>query len=175
MLIRRARAEDAEDVQKLYEATFDVSEASLVADLAVALLQEPSEPETLSLVAEIDGNLVAHVAFSPVYLAESERVQGFILAPLGVHPDVQKGGLGTRLVKDGLGQLSEAGIGLVMVYGDPQYYGRFGFDVELAKSYPAPYPLAFPEGWQALSLNQGTGMATGALTCVSALSNPVLW
>ena len=45
------------------------------------------------------------------------------------------------------------GVNVVFVYGDPKYYGKFGFSAEVASAYSPPYELQYPFGWQAVALN----------------------
>ena len=61
------------------------------------------------------------------------------------------------------------------VYGDPQYYSRFGFNTDLAMNFIPPYTLQFPDGWHALKLNSAVFPEGGEITCVESLNNPGLW
>lgn len=79
----------------------------------------------ISLVAEDDGELVGHIALSPVSLAGSTG--GIGLAPLAVLPDRQRRGIGGQLIRAGLAECARAGFGWVVVLGDAAYYRRFGF------------------------------------------------
>jgi putative acetyltransferase len=81
---------------------------------------------TLSLVAEMDGEVVGHVAFSPVRITLSEG-DWHGLAPLSVVPDWQRSGVGQVLVREGLRRIETLGAAGCVVLGDPEYYGRFGF------------------------------------------------
>jgi putative acetyltransferase len=49
------------------------------------------------------------------------------LAPMAVSPSLQRGGIGSELVKTGLLRCTESDVGAVAVLGHPQYYPRFGF------------------------------------------------
>ena len=80
---------------------------------------------TVSLVAESEGSIVGHVAFSPV--TTSSGVVGSGLAPLAVAEDQRRRGIGGSLVQEGLKACRAAAIGWVVVLGEPKYYGRFGF------------------------------------------------
>lgn len=83
---------------------------------------------TLSLVAVTDGRIVGHIAFSPVTITSSTAtIEALGLAPMGVLPDRQRTGIGSRLVEAGLETCREMGYGLVVVLGHPHYYPRFGF------------------------------------------------
>lgn len=83
---------------------------------------------TLSLVAVAEGEVVGHVAFSPVTIVGDGGTYGAIgLAPMAVAPGWQGRGVGTRLIDEGLERLRAAGHRAVVVLGHPHYYPRFGF------------------------------------------------
>ena len=133
---------------------FPEGEREIISRLAVNLLAEEGTPRTLSLVAETGGMVVGHIAFSPVIIDNNENVQGYILAPLGVKPEYQKRRIGAKLIEYGMQQLSVMGVNVVFVYGDPKYYGRFGFSADAAHQYLTPFQLQYPFGWQAIVLNE---------------------
>lgn len=147
-----------------------------MAKLAADLFEERATPAILSMVAESDDVIIGHVAFSPVFIEDNDEFKGYILAPLGVKASSQKGGIGRRLIEDSMRRLSEQGVEAVFVYGDPDYYGRFGFSNEAASVYHAPYPLQYPFGWQAVVLRgPKPAGAPVTITCVDPLSDPGLW
>jgi putative acetyltransferase len=80
---------------------------------------------TLSLVAEVDGAIVGHVAFSPIAIAGVAGWYG--LGPISVHPDHQRRGIGRALVGEGLNRLRALGAKGCALIGDPAYYSRLGF------------------------------------------------
>jgi len=176
MKIREGTPADGVWMLQLYRSAFDEGESESVAGLAHALLLEESVPRTVHLVGESEGELVGHVSFSPVFDQSSKVLMGFILAPLAVTPDWQKQGVGSELVREGLARVRQAEGELVLVYGAPSYYERFGFEQELAKRFLPPYPLEHPFGWQALALGAG-GVPDEpvSIECVPALSQPDLW
>ena len=174
MVIRKATRQDLSQIRDLHLAAFYASENETVARLAVELLDDSSSPPTLSLVAESDDAVVGHVAFSPVGLAGDASFNGFLLGPLGVLPAFQGRGIGAQLVREGMQALSDADV--LLVYGDPNYYGRFGFSAEAAAGLTAPYPLQFDFGWLALHRKPGSAdLPRGAITCVDPLNDPALW
>ncbi|TWT91152.1 hypothetical protein Mal64_15510 [Pseudobythopirellula maris] len=179
MLIRPATPDDQDSLRRLYLAAFPEAERETVAELAVSLLT--TTPETLSLVAEQKGDngeagVVGHVALSPVTEAGQPDAVGYLLAPLAVWPDQQKRGVGSRLVEEGVERLRAEGAPLLLVYGDPNYYGRFGFTADAADRYRPPYPLQYPFGWQALALRDRPTPETPLdLGCVAPLCDPRLW
>jgi putative acetyltransferase len=98
---------------------------------------------SLSLIAELDGRIVGHVAFSKVTI-NSEDQNWYGLGPISVQPDLQKQGIGSKLIREGLAKIRDMGARGCVLEGDPNYYHRFGF-----KSYPnliyenAPAPQYF--------------------------------
>jgi putative acetyltransferase len=174
--VRIATGADVDRVRSVYLCAFPEGERDIVTNLAVALLSEDASPNIISLVAEVKGAIVGHVAYSPVTLENGKKFRGFILAPLAVRPEWQKQGTGSQLVRDGIQRLSSMGVEIVFVYGDPKYYGRFGFTVQAAERFEPPYTLQHPFGWQAMSLAKPPAeKAYGRIACVKELGNPVLW
>ena len=175
MRIREATIDDAESIKNVHLQAFDNSEARLVSDLAIKLLNENHPVKTLSLVAIENNEIAGHIAFSPVFIEGTIEHFGYILAPLAVSPKFQKNNIGSSLVKYGLEIISSIGSFIVFVYGDPQYYSRFGFKTDPAKKFIPPYSLQFPEGWHALILNSAVIPEGGKITCVDSLNDPDLW
>ena len=176
MHIRPATHADRDAIRSVYLSAFTEDEAEVVAGLAVRLLAEKSSPPTVGLVADVDGVVVGHVAFSPVTVNGDARFRGYILAPLAVTPKQQKRGLGSGLVTAGMQRLTTSGIDIIFVYGDPAYYGRFGFTSDAATPYRPPHALQYPHGWQAMVLTDARpARAPVDLKCVAALDDPGLW
>ena len=101
---------------------------------------------TLSLVAEDEGQIVGHIAFSPVTLSGGEG-GWYGLGPISVAPDRQRSGIGSALVKAGLAELAARGAKGCALVGEPAYYNRFGFVVrpELQTAgVPPEYFLVLP-------------------------------
>ncbi len=65
------------------------------------------------------------------------------LAPMSVHPNYQRKGIGSRLVREGLKQAKEKGYGSVIVVGHPEYYPRFGFNK--ASKFDIKVPFDAPD------------------------------
>lgn len=175
MKIREATIDDAEGIKDVHLKAFDNPEARLVADVAVKLLNENHPVKIISLVAIENSEIAGHAAFSPVFYAGTNEHIGYILAPLAVAPKFQRNKSGSSLVQFGLDAISTTGSFVVFVYGDPQYYSRFGFETDLARKFIPPYELQYPEGWHALNLNAAVISAGGPITCVDALNDPELW
>jgi putative acetyltransferase len=91
-------------------------------------------------------------------------------------PKYQKTGIGSILVNSGIERLSAKNINVLFVYGDPRYYGRFGFSVEAATPYIPPYELKYPYGWQARIMDATERRISPVrLSCVSSLNDSALW
>ncbi len=173
MQIRQANMKDSEGIKNLHLQAFDLSEAELVSDLAVNLLHEKSTINIISLVAIDNEAIIGHTAFSPVFLDRTHF--GYILAPLAVLPTHQNNRVGSTIVKHGLDTISSLGAFIVFVYGDPQYYSRFGFKTNLAKNFSPPHTLQYPEGLHAMKLNSTVFPEGGQFKCVNSLNDPKLW
>lgn len=78
----------------------------------------------LSLVAETDGKIVGHIMFSRIYIADREALA---LAPLAVHPNVQRRGIGRLMIQSGHRLAREMGYCCSVVLGAPEYYTKSGF------------------------------------------------
>ena len=108
---------------------------------------------SVSLVAESGGEVVGHVAASPVRLAPVAEGKWFGIGPLSVRPDKQKRGIGAALMEAALEQLGERGAAGVVLLGDPEYYRRFGF----VQAAPLRFPDAPAEYFQAKFLGTRGG------------------
>lgn len=176
MHIREATSNDRDEIHRVHWSAFEASERELVAELAVNLLAEDTVPPIISLVAETEGVVVGHVAFSPVTFDNTEYFQGYILAPLAVKPDYQKCRIGSNLIESGMQQLSRMGVDIIFVYGDPKYYRKFGFNGDAAERYVPPYKMEYPSGWQGIAINEcSIGKPSVKIVCVDSLNDPVLW
>ena len=108
---------------------------------------------SVSLVAESGGEVVGHVAASPVRLAPEAVGEWFGIGPLSVRPDKQKQGIGAALMEAALERLGERGATGVVLLGDPEYYRRFGF----VQAAPLRFPDAPAEYFQAKFLGTRGG------------------
>lgn len=112
---------------------------------------------TISLVAELDGALVGHVALSPVSISDGSA-HWFGLGPISVLPTHQGHRVGSALMAAALAALREQGAQGCVLLGDPGYYGRFGF----CATPDLVLPGTPPEYFQALHL--GTTTPRGSVT-----------
>lgn len=144
------RAEQASDIEAITQVTYAAFLGKFsdhpTEHLIVNGLRE-ADMLTLSLVAEVDGKLVGHVAFSPVTINE-KFVDWYGLGPISVTPELQKQGIGSKLITNGLARLRDLGAKGCVLEGSPAYYSRFGFSPRAGLTYyaaPAPeYFMALP-------------------------------
>ncbi|MBX3431756.1 MAG: N-acetyltransferase [Pirellulales bacterium] len=107
----------------------------------------------VSLVAEVDGEIIGHIVFSRMTIERREgAVPAAALAPVAVTPAWQRRGVGSRLVVAGLEACRDAGERIAVVLGHPEFYPRFGFTAELAA--PLAGPFTGP-AWMACELVPG--------------------
>lgn len=151
MRVRGENGENAAErlvIRSIHEAAFGgPEEADLVDQLRAA------GDVLLSLVAKLEGRIVGHVLFSRMWI-ETPRglVPAVALAPVAVLPEQQRRGIGGRLIRYGLGLLRDRGEKIVIVVGHPDYYPRFGFSGEKARSLESPFPA---EAFMALEMSPG--------------------
>lgn len=118
--IRKEKESDIEQIFALNKLAFCQGlEAEVVDNLRKA------DCDIISFVAEIDNKVVGHIMFSPVTI--NGEIIGMGLAPLGILPDYQKQGIGTKLVETGIKEVMDKEYRLISVIGHPKYYPRFGF------------------------------------------------
>lgn len=153
MIVRAERREDFAAVSEVLEGAFGrTDEAALVEGLRA----NPTDfvPE-LSLVVEDEGAVVGHVLFSRVRLdPPAPDLQLLALAPLAVHPNHQRRGVGTALVREGVSLARSRNFGAVIVLGHPEYYARFGFTTARPLGIEPPFDVP-DAAWMALELQPG--------------------
>lgn len=164
VMVREERPEDAAAIQRVNQLAFGgPGEAALVDHLrAHGKLR-------VSLVAERNGEIVGHIAFSPVRLVDDDAQRaplgeprpravaaagGLGIGPMAVVPEQQRRGVGGRLMRAGLERCRALDVPWVIVLGHANYYPRFGFTPAsrfgVRCAYPAP-----DEAFMALELVPG--------------------
>jgi putative acetyltransferase len=130
MLVRDEAAGDQPAIHEVHVLAFrGPAEAKLVDDL------RRSGDAVISLVAAEGDRIVAHILFSKL----NAPMRALALAPVGVHPEHQRRGIGSALIRKGLERARDDGWEAVFVLGDTGYYSRFGFSVEAARGYVSPF------------------------------------
>ena len=101
---------------------------------------------TLSIVAEEHGQIIGHVALSPVTITDDQgrKADGWYgLGPISVLPPRQGHGIGSRLMEQALSELRTMQAAGCVLLGDPAYYGRFGFQAHAGLQLPGVPPGYF--------------------------------
>jgi putative acetyltransferase len=143
-VVRHERAEDHETVREVHAQAFGDSER--VPTLVDRLRAAQTSLAPLSLVATVGDRVVGHVLLSACRLDALPRLVDVLsLSPLGVLPEFQRQGIGTRLVAQALAEADSRGIPLVFLEGSPHYYGKRGFADATTSGFRPP-SLRYPPG-----------------------------
>ena len=156
--LRHETPDDIAAIEAVTIAAFaDAPHTSHTEQFIVRALRDASEL-TLSIVAEEHGQVVGHVALSPVTITNDHghKAKGWCgLGPISVLPQRQGHGIGSRLMEQALSELRAMQAEGCVLLGEPAYYGRFGFQAHAGLQLPGVPPgyflaLAFhgpvPEG-----------------------------
>lgn len=148
MKIRQEQKSDHKKVYEINKQAFNQEdESKLIEKIRVG---ENFVPE-LSLVAELDGEIVGHILFSKIKIVGKAEYESLALAPMAVVPELQKQGIGGELVKAGLEIVRKLGFESVIVLGHKDYYPKFGF--EKASKWGVKCPFEVPdEAFMAIEL-----------------------
>ena len=169
MNIRFATQKDTVEMCALVQEAFG-EEGDLISELVADMI---SAEDSLIWVEENSG--IRGLVGASRARVESAGEGFWVLAPLGVSSDSQGLGIGGALVRHCLQELRGNGAHGVFVYGDPGYYGRFGFSFEDASPVKAPFDLEFPEGWLALLWKPIESEGSSSLRVTAPLNKPGLW
>ena len=88
-----------------------------------------------SYIAELDlvtvsGNeIIGHIISTKAKVVDSQNIEHEVLCvgPLSVLPEFQKQGIGSRLMINSITKARESGFSGMILFGNPDYYHRFGF------------------------------------------------
>jgi len=166
MIIRNETVTDIEAIAEVTIAAFRTLPISNHTEQFIINALRAADALTISLVADIDGRVIGHIAFSPVTISDG-AIGWYGLGPVSVLPEYQKQGIGRSLINKGLSLLKELGGQGCALVGDPNFYKRFGFrnypelvhegipqEVFLARPFTEKFPqgiILFHEGFLANS------------------------
>jgi len=143
--VRQETEDDFDAVRRVHTEAFDRRDHSGTRPPEVALTDELRVssgfiPE-LSLVADNGQIVVGHVLATRATLGpQSSPVLG--LGPLGVLPSHQRQGVGVALMEAIIARTEEMGEPMIVLLGEPAYYGHFGFGLASESGIEPPEP-----GW----------------------------
>ena len=164
IVIRDETKADVSVITEVTVAAFATMEISNHTEQFIIEALRSAMALTLSLVAEVHGRVVGHIAFSPVAISDGTK-NWYGLGSLSVLPKYQRRGIGKALMQEGLSRLKKLGAKGCCLVGHPEYYKKFGFDnipelvlegvppeVFLALSFDGSTPqgiVTFHEGFKA--------------------------
>ena len=123
------RSETSADVSAIAEVTAEAFKTLAISknteQFIIAALRD-AKALSVSLVADVEGRVVGHIAFSPVTISDG-CPNWYGLGPVSVLPECQRRGIGSALIQKGISCLKDLGAQGCCLVGHPQYYRRFGF------------------------------------------------
>jgi putative acetyltransferase len=171
------RSETEADVNAITEVTvaaFKTLEISNHTEQFIIAALRAAKALTVSLVAEVDGRVIGHIAFSPVTISDGTR-NWYGLGPVSVLPEYQRQGIGKTLIWEGLSRLKDMNAQGCCLVGHPDYYRKCGFrnmsglvhagvpqEVFFALSFDGHTPqgtVAFHEGFKTDGQQEGASDA----------------
>lgn len=141
ILIRDEQNTDIQAIFDLTQKAFNDAEHSSHTEQFIVNALRESKQLTVSLVAETQGKVIGHIAFSPVSISDG-TTNWYGLGPISVLPEYQGKGIGSKLMKEGLNRIKALNAKGCVLLGDPNYYGKFGFKADarlILAGVPAEY------------------------------------
>ncbi|MCK5828316.1 N-acetyltransferase [Candidatus Bipolaricaulota bacterium] len=172
-VIREETNIDAGVITEVTVAAFESLEIGDNTEQFIIMALRAAKALTVSLVAELDGRVIGHVAFSPVTLSDG-TLNWYGLGPVSVLPAYHRHGVGTALVQEGLSRLKNLNASGCCVVGHPDYYRKFGFENTAGLGLEGVPPEVFlalsfdgriPQG--KVAFHDGFGADGSAEDCVS--------
>jgi len=127
IIIRDETDADVGAISEVTTAAFKTLEISNQTEQFIIEALRAADALTVSLVAELDGRVIGHIAFSPVTISDGTR-NWYGLGPVSVSPKYQRKGIGKALIQEGLSRLKNLNARGCCVVGHPDYYRKFGFE-----------------------------------------------
>jgi len=124
--IRGETDADIGTITKVTIAAFKTLEISNHTEQLIVEALRAAQALTISLVAEVNGRVIGHIAFSPVTISDDTR-NWYGLGPVSVLPEYQRQGIGKALIREGLSRLRDINAQGCCLVGHPDYYRKFGF------------------------------------------------
>lgn len=126
VLIKSETDTDVGAITDVTVAAFKALEISHHTEQLIIEALRAAKALSVSLVAELNGQVVGHIAFSPVTISDGTR-NWYGLGPVSVLPPHQRQGIGQSLIREGLSRLRELRAQGCCLVGHPGYYRKFGF------------------------------------------------
>ena len=137
------RKEEEKDYKKVYEVNCLAFQQEDESKLIEKIRKGKNFIPELSLVAEIDDEIIGHILFSKIKIVGDFVFDSLTLAPMAVIPEFQKQGIGSKLIKKGIEKAKELNFDSIIVLGHKEYYPKFGF--QKASKWNIKCPFEVPE------------------------------
>lgn len=166
MIIRREADQDRDAIRTVHATAFLPADGGIAAEarLVDALGDGGTVPPALSLVAELDSEIVGHVVCSR---GDIDGHPALGLGPLGVRPEHQRRGIGQALMHSVLAAADALEEPCVVLLGDARYYSRFGFEMAEPRGVRPPDPT-WAEHFQIRRLTAWTDALHGTFRYAAA-------
>ncbi len=169
---------DQSAVRELFYETFAQSEGAdeglIISNLASELARQVSQSQTSFYGLSNTSDALIAGAFTSS-LTNDRGINAKLMAPVAVHPDAQGHGLSRQLIEQIIDTESK-NADVLVTYGDPSFYGRFGFRTISTAVVKPPYEIEYPEGWLAVHYtNKSESELAGQYNCVEAFRDERLW
>lgn len=126
IVVRDETSADIDAIAQVTKAAFATLEVSKHTEQCIIAALRAAKALTVSLVAELEGRVIGHIAFSPVTISDGTR-DWYGLGPVSVLPAYQRQGMGKTLIQQGLSRLKDLHARGCCLVGHPEYYQKFGF------------------------------------------------
>ncbi|HEY6914279.1 MAG TPA: N-acetyltransferase [Paludibacter sp.] len=83
----------------------------------------------LDMVAVVENEIIGHIISTKAKVVDVQNTEHEVLCvgPVSVLPDYQKQGMGSELINESIKVAKESGYPAMILFGNPDYYHRFGF------------------------------------------------
>ena len=142
IVIRNETRSDIDAITEVTIAAFKTLEIGNNTEQFIIMALREARALTVSLVGELDGRVIGHGAFSPVTVSDGTP-NWYGLGPVSVLPMLQRQGVGTALIQEGLSLLHRLNAAGCCVVGHPGYYRKFGFENVTGLVYEGVPPEVF--------------------------------
>jgi Predicted acetyltransferase len=126
MIIRNETDSDIEAITEVTIAAFKTLAISNHTEQFIIEALRAGGALAISFVAEENGRVIGHIAFSPVSISDGTP-NWYGLGPVSVLPEHQRQGIGKALIGEGLSRLKDQNAQGCCLVGHPDYYQKFGF------------------------------------------------
>jgi len=127
IIIRSEIEADLSAITEVTVAAFQTLKISNHTEQFIIAALRAAKALTISLVPEMDGRVIGHIAFSPLTISDGTR-NWYGLGPVSVLPEYQRQGIGKALIQEGLSRLKNKPAQGCCLVGHPGYYRKFGFE-----------------------------------------------